>query len=110
MKAIDLQQVLSADDVIPKIVGDASILEALYPHLPEEHRSADEVARLLRSPQFRQTLDVFAHAMNAGQLSELMRQFKLNPEVRLCHRVLSCLCVLVLMSRWAGLVEEWKHS
>lgn len=48
----------------------------LAPFMPEEHRSADQLSALARSPQFVQQMQALSAALTSGQLD--LRQFGLQ--------------------------------
>lgn len=84
-QTIALEHVLQSDAINEIIKRHPSILnrDELFANLPEgdDDRSAQTLLSHIRSPQFRQTLDVFGSAMSTGQLSGLMRDFGLDPSV-----------------------------
>ena len=49
----------------------------LTQHLPEEHRSTQDLEELMRTPQFQNQLERFSHALQSGQMD--LAQFGLNP-------------------------------
>ena len=46
-------------------------------HLPEEHRSTQDLEELVRTPQFQNQLERFSHALQSGQMD--LAQFGLSP-------------------------------
>ncbi|KAG2498578.1 hypothetical protein HYH03_003329 [Edaphochlamys debaryana] len=69
-----------ADVLRPETLGpllrEPGVLEALGPHLPEEHRTPEHLAALAHSPQFQQQLSTFSAALQTGQLD--LSQFGLR--------------------------------
>lgn len=41
----------------------------------------EELEKTIRTPQFRQAVDIFGHALQTGQLAPVLQQFGLPPEV-----------------------------
>ncbi|KAG2379620.1 hypothetical protein C9374_006737 [Naegleria lovaniensis] len=84
-QTIALEHVIQSDAINEIIKKHPSILNRneLFSNLPEgdNDRTAQSLLSHIRSPQFRQTLDVFSSAMSTGQLSGLMRDFGLDPSV-----------------------------
>jgi hypothetical protein len=75
---VDLDDVLTANNVERVIVGRPEHQTRLLPHLPNEapiNPDGEELQLTLRSPQFRQALGVFSMALQSGQLGPSMRQF-----------------------------------
>lgn len=72
-------QVLRPESLIP-LARSPDMLVRLAPHMPEEHRSAEQLALLLQSPQLRRQLDHFHAALVSGQLD--LRHFGLDAEAR----------------------------
>ena len=75
-------QVLRPESLIP-LARSPDMLERLAPHMPEEQRSAEQLALLLQSPQLRRQLDQFHAALVSGQLD--LRHFGLDAEARTTH-------------------------
>eukprot|EP01114_Cavostelium_apophysatum_P000446 TRINITY_DN1040_c0_g1_i2.p1 TRINITY_DN1040_c0_g1~~TRINITY_DN1040_c0_g1_i2.p1 ORF type:complete len:353 (+),score=102.91 TRINITY_DN1040_c0_g1_i2:189-1247(+) len=73
-----LSQIVSADNVLPLIMGNQQLLNQLLPLLPEERRTPEEIQQVLRSPQFQQSLETFSQALQSGQLTDLIRQFNIQ--------------------------------
>jgi 26S proteasome regulatory subunit N13 len=48
----------------------------LLQHLPEEHRSSQELETLINTPQFKSQLERFSHALQSGQMD--LAQFGLS--------------------------------
>jgi 26S proteasome regulatory subunit N13 len=71
---------MNADQIIPIVMSNQSIIDRLLPLLPEERRNVAELQDVLRSPQFHQSLDAFAHALQSGQLGEMLRQFGIQSQ------------------------------
>ena len=84
-KQIGLDQILSSDALNDIMKRHPNILarEELFTNLPEgdNDKSHQTLLSHIRSPQFRQTLDVFSSALATGQLGGLMRDFGLDPSV-----------------------------
>lgn len=71
-----LPQVLSPDILLPLLQGPEA-LQALAQHLPEEHRSTEQLCAAVQSPQFRQQVALFGSAIQTGQL-DMLHQFQLH--------------------------------
>lgn len=74
----DLSQIINPDTVLP-LLSSPQVQERLLPLLPEGHRTPEELAQLIRSPQFQQSLQHFGSALQSGQLGEFMRHLGLDP-------------------------------
>ena len=89
-QSIGLEQILSSEALCEAIRRHSSLVgrDELFSNLPEgdNDRSLQTLLSHVRSPQFRQTLDVFSTAMATGQLTGLMRDFGLDPSVADPHR------------------------
>eukprot|EP01119_Soliformovum_irregulare_P007362 TRINITY_DN19769_c0_g1_i1.p1 TRINITY_DN19769_c0_g1~~TRINITY_DN19769_c0_g1_i1.p1 ORF type:complete len:303 (-),score=68.03 TRINITY_DN19769_c0_g1_i1:36-944(-) len=75
---LTLGSVLTADGT-SSFLTDPSIQEQLLPFLPAERRTPQELQEILRSPQIQASLRSFTAALQSGEISELMRQFGLEP-------------------------------
>ncbi|KAF5834463.1 hypothetical protein DUNSADRAFT_8819 [Dunaliella salina] len=71
-----LHEVLQPEVVLPLLQNPGS-LQALAEHLPEEHRTMEQLIATLQSPQFRQQVALFGTAIQTGQLDTL-HQFGLQ--------------------------------
>ncbi|VDN07908.1 unnamed protein product, partial [Thelazia callipaeda] len=79
---IDFTDVLCCADKINTIVCKYS--DRLIPHLPNQeptYTSQEELEQTLRTPQFRQAVNIFGHALQTGQLAPVLRQFGINENV-----------------------------
>lgn len=77
---VDLDEVLSNQRVSEVAAAEGNAAR-LLPHLPNDQPVAqdrEELARTVRSPQFRQAAGMFGSALQTGQLGPLMRQFGLG--------------------------------
>ena len=64
-------------DTVGEMLRDGDVRQRLMEHLPEEHRSTQDLEELLRTPQFQSQLERFSHALQSGQMD--LAQFGLNP-------------------------------
>lgn len=95
-----LLAVLQPERLLPLLARNPALVEAVAPHLPEQHRGAEAIAHLISTPQFRHTLQVLEHALNSGQVTAA--HFGVQAEVRgvvcVCEReflMSNCWCVQV---------------
>ncbi|KAL6754291.1 adhesion molecule [Haematococcus lacustris] len=72
-----LHEVLRPELLAP-LLRLPGVLEQCAPHLPEEHRSMEQLVAVAHSPQFRQQLATFSSALQTGQLD--LAQFGLQAE------------------------------
>jgi len=102
--SVDLENVLTAKNVEPVLVGKQEKMSRLLPHLPTEKPvvpDQQELTSTLRSPQFQQArrhalqflscnleiffqfkaVGMFGTALQSGQLGPIMKQFGLAPDV-----------------------------
>ncbi|EFC42341.1 predicted protein [Naegleria gruberi] len=84
-QSIGLDQILTSESLSEILKRNTSInnRDELFSNLPEgdNEKSTQNLLSHIRSPQFRQTLDVFGTALATGQLGGLMREFGLDPSV-----------------------------
>ena len=71
-----LGEVLKAERIAP-LLQNPTLVVRLAQYLPEEHRSAEAMAQIIHSPQFKHQLDVLTHALATGQIDT--SQFGLGP-------------------------------
>ncbi|EFO24445.1 hypothetical protein LOAG_04044 [Loa loa] len=77
--SIDFTDVLCCADKIKDVLGKYA--ERLTPHLPIQepiYSKQEELEQTLRTPQFRQAVDIFGHALQTGQLAPVLRQFGID--------------------------------
>ena len=75
---VGLLELLKPELMEHLLTEDADAVEELGKHLPEAHRGSKEaILTTVRSPQFRQCLETFSHALQTGQLDYTM--FGLEP-------------------------------
>ncbi|GLC51860.1 hypothetical protein PLESTB_000556300 [Pleodorina starrii] len=70
-----LAEVLRPETILP-VLRDPAVLEVLAPHLPEEHRTTEQLVAVAHSPQFQRQLSEFSAALQSGQLD--LSQFGLR--------------------------------
>lgn len=78
---VELSDVLNNDNVGETVRNSG---EQLMPHLPNQepiYTPQQELEQTVRTPQFRQAVDVFGHAFQTGQLAPVLSQFGMPPEV-----------------------------
>lgn len=71
-----LSDILTPNSIAPLLRSD-DVRSRLLQHLPEEHRSTQDLEELIRTPQFQNQLERFSHALQSGQMD--MAQFGLSP-------------------------------
>jgi 26S proteasome regulatory subunit N13 len=71
-----LSDILTPESVGPLLRSD-DVRSRLLEHLPEEHRSTQDLEELVRTPQFQSQLERFSHALQSGQMD--LAQFGLSP-------------------------------
>lgn len=64
-------------DAVGELLRSEDVRQRLMEHLPEEHRSTQDLEELLRTPQFQSQLERFSHALQSGQMD--LAQFGLSP-------------------------------
>ncbi|CAM6082686.1 unnamed protein product [Calypogeia fissa] len=64
-------------EVVLPLLDSTSLKERLVPLLPEGVETPEALGDLMRSPQFQQQLDMFAHVLRSGQLD--WAQFGIDP-------------------------------
>ncbi|KAM3723727.1 Proteasomal ubiquitin receptor [Dirofilaria immitis] len=77
--SVDFTDVLCCADKINDVLGKYA--ERLIPHLPNQepiYNNQEELQQTLRTPQFRQAVDIFGHALQTGQLAPILRQFGID--------------------------------
>ncbi|XP_024514845.1 26S proteasome regulatory subunit RPN13 isoform X1 [Selaginella moellendorffii] len=72
-----LTDVLKPDHVLPLLENSHQWEERLSQYLPEGKWTPEAIADLMQSPQFRQQLDMFTHALRSGQMD--LQQFGIDP-------------------------------
>ncbi|VDD95463.1 unnamed protein product [Enterobius vermicularis] len=78
---VELSDVLNNDNVGETVKNNG---DQLMPHLPKQdpiYTPQQELEQTVRTPQFRQAVDVFGHAFQTGQLAPVLSQFGMPPEV-----------------------------
>jgi len=80
-KGPNLNKVVDPNEIIESgILDQLDVQTMLLPFLPEnEQDNTANLVATIRSPQFRQAVDMFNAAIHDGQLSELMSSFGLDP-------------------------------
>eukprot|EP01102_Stenamoeba_stenopodia_P007339 TRINITY_DN2056_c0_g1_i1.p1 TRINITY_DN2056_c0_g1~~TRINITY_DN2056_c0_g1_i1.p1 ORF type:complete len:177 (+),score=34.49 TRINITY_DN2056_c0_g1_i1:42-572(+) len=78
----DLGFITSPEAVAP-ILNNPEVIEQLKPLLPTDraYNTAEDIASILRSPQFQQSVDSFAHALQTDQLAMLLVHLNLDPSI-----------------------------
>ncbi|KAL7747948.1 hypothetical protein RI367_006696 [Sorochytrium milnesiophthora] len=75
---IDLADILTPDNV-RGVLGDPAAREAMFPHLPDgAAHTQGELADVVRSPQFRQSLNTLTYALRSGHLGPLLASLGLD--------------------------------
>ncbi|CAG9531674.1 unnamed protein product [Cercopithifilaria johnstoni] len=80
--SIDFTDVICCADKINDVL--VKYAERLTPHLPNQepiYNNQEELEQTLRTPQFRQTADIFGHALQSGQLAPVLRQFGIDGNI-----------------------------
>uniref|UniRef100_A0A1I7U910 Proteasomal ubiquitin receptor ADRM1 homolog n=1 Tax=Caenorhabditis tropicalis TaxID=1561998 RepID=A0A1I7U910_9PELO len=54
--------------------------DLLVQHLPQSDDPAQELSETVRTPQFRQASDLLGHALESGQLGQVLSQFDMNKD------------------------------
>uniref|UniRef100_A0A0N5AL75 RPN13_C domain-containing protein n=1 Tax=Syphacia muris TaxID=451379 RepID=A0A0N5AL75_9BILA len=78
---VELSDVLNNNNVGEAVKNNS---ERLIPHLPNQepiYTPQQELEQTVRTPQFRQAVDIFGHAFQTGQLAPVLSQFGMPPEV-----------------------------
>lgn len=78
----DLGYITSPEAVAP-ILSSPDVIEQLKPLLPTDrlYNTGEDIASILRSPQFQQSVDSFAHALQTDQLAMLLVHLNLDPSI-----------------------------
>jgi hypothetical protein len=71
-----LSDILTAENVGEMLRND-DVRARLAEHLPDEHKSSQDLEELLRTPQFQNQLERFSAALQSGQMD--LSQFGLDP-------------------------------
>lgn len=79
-EAVDLSTSFNTEALAP-LFADAEVRRQLCQFLPEVNdlsNSEQEIRETIQSPQFKQALSTFSHALQSGQLGPLIQQFGLG--------------------------------